>query len=86
MRVISFNSLHYSPSQLSITPTSPAAKQAVILTDAFTFPSSVVSQLVSGDHIGSIWVTDDTQANQQNPYDTLPSYLTTFVNAVVADN
>lgn len=75
-----------SPSQLSITPTSPAAKQAVILTDAFTFPSSVVLQLVSGDHIGSLWVTDDTQANQQNPYDTLPSYLTTFVNTVVADN
>lgn len=80
------NLFYSSPSQLSITPASPAAKQAVILTDAFTFPSSVVSQLVSGNHIGSLWVTDDTQANQQNPYDTLPSYLTTFVNAVVADN
>ena len=75
----------YSPSQLSLGSSTPASKQAVVLTDGpSTPPTSLISQLITTDHVGAFWVTDDTQANGGNPYDTLPSDLGAFVNAIKA--
>ena len=75
----------YSPSQLSLGSSTPASKQAVVLTDGpSTPPTSLISQLITTDHVGTFWVTDDTQANGGNPYDTLPSDLGAFVNAIRA--
>ena len=77
----------FSPSQLSFSSSSPAAKQAVILTDApSTPPASLISQLVATDGIGSLYITDDSQANNGNPYDTLPTQFATFVSDVAADS
>ncbi|KAI0772673.1 hypothetical protein BC629DRAFT_1529328, partial [Irpex lacteus] len=70
----------FSPSQLSFSSSAPAAQQAVILTDApSTPPASLISQLVGTDKIGSLYITDDSQANGANPYDTLPTQFATFV-------
>ena len=76
-----------STSQLSFSSSAPAAKQAVILTDApSTPPASLISTLVGTDGIGSLYITDDTQANGANPYDTLPTQFGTFVADVAADS
>lgn len=71
----------FSSSQLSFSASSPANKQAVILHDApSTPPSSLISQLVGSDGIGSLYITDDTES--LNPYDSLPSQFATFVTEV----
>ncbi|KAI0091889.1 Spherulation-specific family 4 [Irpex rosettiformis] len=76
----------FSPSQLTFSSSSPAAKQAVILTDAPSAPpASLISQLVATDNIGSLYITDDTQANGANPYDTLPTQFATFVADIGTD-
>ncbi|EKM59215.1 uncharacterized protein PHACADRAFT_191536 [Phanerochaete carnosa HHB-10118-sp] len=76
----------FSPSQLSLGSSTPTAKQAVILHDAPSSPPiSLIDQLVT-DGIGSLYITDDTQANGGNPYDSLPSDLSSFVATVGADS
>ncbi|KAG8732809.1 hypothetical protein FRC11_010827 [Ceratobasidium sp. 423] len=73
----------FSPSLYTISSSTPAAKQAVILTDSPTaLPSSTINQIIKTDKIGALYITDDVQANQQNPYDSFPSYWTSFVDAV----
>ncbi|KAH8106065.1 Spherulation-specific family 4-domain-containing protein [Cristinia sonorae] len=75
----------FSPSQLTLGSSTPANKQAVILHDAPSAPpSSIISQLVATDRIGALYITDDVQANNGNPYDSLPSDLAAFVSAVAA--
>jgi len=77
----------FSSSQLSLGSSTPAAKQAVILHDAPSSPpASLISQLVTTDGIGSLYITDDTQANGGNPYDSLPSDLSSFVATVGSDS
>ena len=84
---ISYSSGTISASQLVIDSSHPAAQQAVILHDApSTPPSTLVSQLVSTDGIGSLYITDDTQANGGNPYDSLPTDFSSFVATVNADS
>ncbi|GJE84198.1 Spherulin-4 [Phanerochaete sordida] len=76
----------FSPSQLSLRSSSPASKQAVILHDAPSSPpTSLLSQLVS-DGIGSLYISDDTQANNGNPYDSFPSDLSSLAAALGADS
>jgi len=78
---------NFSPSQLSFSSSTPANKQAVILTDApSTPPASLISQLVTTDGIGALYITDDTQASGGNPYDDLPTDLASFVALVAADS
>lgn len=73
----------FSPSLYTISSSTPASKQAVILHDSpNTLPSSTITQIVKTDKIGAVYITDDVQANWQNPYDSFPSYWTGFVNAV----
>ncbi|CAE6380354.1 unnamed protein product [Rhizoctonia solani] len=75
----------FSPSLYTISPSTPAAKQAVILTDSpSSLPSSTINQIIRADKIGALYMTDDVQANDQNPYDSFPSYWTSFVDAVQA--
>ncbi|CUA68110.1 Spherulin-4 [Rhizoctonia solani] len=74
---------NFSPSLYTIGSSTPAAKQAFILTDSpSTTPTSTINQIIKTDKIGALYITDDVQANGQNPYDTFPSYWTGFVNAV----
>lgn len=76
-----------SASELIISSSSPATKQSVILHDGPSSPpSSLMSQLVSVDGIGSLYITDDTEANGGNPYDSLPSDFSSFAAAVRADS
>ncbi|KAK7695536.1 hypothetical protein QCA50_000172 [Cerrena zonata] len=73
----------FSASQLVIGPTTPASKQGVILHDApATPPTSLINTLIGTDHIGALYITDDVQANNGNPYDSLPSQFAAFVQAV----
>lgn len=73
----------FSSTTYTITPSTPAAKQAVILHDSpSTLPSSTITQIIKTDKIGALYITDDVQANNQNPYDSFPSYWTSFVDAV----
>ncbi|EJF62840.1 Spherulation-specific family 4 [Dichomitus squalens] len=75
----------FSPNQLSLGPSTPASKQAIVLTDGpSTPPADLVSQLITTDKVGAFWVTDDTQANGANPYDTLPADIESFVADVEA--
>ncbi|CEL51605.1 Spherulin-4 OS=Physarum polycephalum PE=2 SV=1 [Rhizoctonia solani AG-1 IB] len=75
----------FSSSTYTVGPSTPAAKQAIILTDS---PSdiqditSTVNKIIKTDRIGALYITDDVQANRQNPYDSFPTYWTDFVNAV----
>ncbi|QRW27734.1 spherulin-4 [Rhizoctonia solani] len=74
---------NFSPSLYTISPSTPAAKQAVILTDSSSsLPSSTINQIIKTDKIGALYITDDVQVNEQNPYDSFPSYWTNFVDAV----
>ncbi|CAE6476461.1 unnamed protein product [Rhizoctonia solani] len=73
----------FSPSLYTTGSSTPAAKQAVILTDSSsTLPSSTINQIIKTDKIGALYITDDVQANNQNPYDSFPSYWTGFVDAL----
>ncbi len=47
-------------------------------------PTSLISQLITTDDIKAFYVTDDVQANNQNPYDMLPTDLESFVTAIEA--
>ena len=72
-------------SQLSLGSATPPAKQAVVLHDGpSTPPTSLISQLITTDKIKAFYVTDDTQANNGNPYDDLPTDLENFIAAVEA--
>ncbi|PIL36914.1 hypothetical protein GSI_00604 [Ganoderma sinense ZZ0214-1] len=75
----------FSPSQLSLGSATPPSQQAIVLTDApSTPPTALISKLITTDKVGAFWVTDDSQANGANPYDTLPADIETFVAAIVA--
>ncbi|KAH7341094.1 Spherulation-specific family 4 [Rhizoctonia solani] len=75
----------FSPSLYTIGSSTPAAKQAFILTDSpSTLPTSTINQIIKTDKIGALYITDDMQANGQNPYDSFPSYWTGFLDAVQA--
>ena len=73
----------FSPSQLTINSNSPASKQAVILHDGpTTVPTSLVSQLVRTDGIGSLFITND---GGSNPYGSFPADWSNFVSTVASD-
>ena len=74
-----------STSQLTIDASHPASKQAVILHDASTLPTALISTLVSTDHVGSLLITDGAYATG-NPYGAFASYWTSFVSTVAADS
>lgn len=75
----------FSPSQLSLGSSTPAAKQAVVLHDApSTVPTALVNTLVTSDHVKAFYVTDDKQGTDGNPYDALPTDLEGFVAALQA--
>ncbi|TFK92842.1 hypothetical protein K466DRAFT_539020 [Polyporus arcularius HHB13444] len=75
----------FNPSQLSLNSSTPASKQAVVLHDGpSTPPTSLISQLITTNDIKAFYVTDDVQANNQNPYDMLPTDLESFVTAIEA--
>ncbi|CAE6525488.1 unnamed protein product [Rhizoctonia solani] len=76
---------NFSPSLYTVGSSTPAAKQAFILTDSSsTVPTSVINQIIKTDKIGALYITDDVQANGQNPYDSFPTYWTGFLDAVQA--
>ena len=82
MRLINFRC---SPSQLTISGTTPASKQVVILHDAPSAPpTTIIDELVTTDKIGALFITDDTQANDGNPYDNFPTDWDAFLSTVVA--
>lgn len=62
----------FSTSDLAISSSTPAAKQAVILYDAPTSTASVASLInqLKSLGIGAVFVTDD---GLDNPYDTVPT-------------
>ncbi|KAI0637950.1 Spherulation-specific family 4 [Trametes polyzona] len=73
----------FDPSDLTLGSSTQAQKQAVVLTDGpSTPPDSLIETLITDDHIKAFYVTDDTQANNGNPYDSLPSDLDDFVAAI----
>ncbi|KAG8712370.1 hypothetical protein FRC09_019946 [Ceratobasidium sp. 395] len=73
----------FSPSDYTISSSTPASKQAVILHDSGSaLPSSTINQIVKTSKIGAVYITDDTEANSGNPYDSFPSYWSSFVTAV----
>ncbi|KAF7790890.1 hypothetical protein EIP86_001848 [Pleurotus ostreatoroseus] len=73
----------FTPSQLTINSNSPASKQAVILHDGpTTVPTSLVSQLVRTDGIGSLFITND---GGSNPYGSFPADWSSFVSTVASD-
>ena len=76
-----------STSQLTLSSTHPASKQAVILHDAPATPdSSLISTLIGTDEIGALYLTDDSQiTGDANPYDSLPTQFSTFVSDVNSD-
>ncbi|KAG9073592.1 hypothetical protein FS749_014914 [Ceratobasidium sp. UAMH 11750] len=75
----------FSPSDYTIGASSPASKQAVILHDSpSSLPSSTITRIVKTDKIGAVYITDDVQAGNQNPYDSLPTYWSSFLSAVEA--
>lgn len=68
---------------LSLGSSTPATKQAVVLTDGpSTPPTSLISTLITQDHVKAFYVTTDSQANGANPYDNLPTDLESFVAAI----
>ncbi|CAE6500359.1 unnamed protein product, partial [Rhizoctonia solani] len=72
----------FSPSQYTISSSTPAAKQAVVLhTTGSTLPTCMVDATVRVDKIGAVYFTNDVLPN---PYDTFPSYWTGLVDAVQA--
>ncbi|EIW61478.1 uncharacterized protein TRAVEDRAFT_18178 [Trametes versicolor FP-101664 SS1] len=73
----------FKASMLSLGSSNPATKQAVVLTDGpSTPPTSLISTLVTQDHVKAFYVTTDSQANGANPYDNLPTDLESFVAAI----
>ncbi|KAG9124437.1 hypothetical protein FRC07_011632 [Ceratobasidium sp. 392] len=73
----------FTPSSYKISSSTPASKQAVILHDApSTLPTSTINQIVKTDKIGAVYITNDVEANNGNPYDSFPSYWSSFVTAV----
>ncbi|EUC61653.1 spherulin 4, related protein [Rhizoctonia solani AG-3 Rhs1AP] len=75
----------FSTSLYTIGSSTPAAKQAFILTDSpSTLPTSTINQIIKTDKIGALYITNDVQANGQNPYDSFPTYWTGFLDAVQA--
>lgn len=77
----------YSNSDLTIDSKNPASQQSVILHDAPAKPpSSLISQLVASDGIGSLYFTDDTEENGGDPYDSFPSQFANFVQLVDNDS
>lgn len=75
----------HSTSQLSLGSATPPSQQAIVLTDGpFSPPTSLISELIKTDKVGAFWVTDDSQANGANPYDSLPADIEAFVAAIEA--
>ncbi|TCD66951.1 hypothetical protein EIP91_000729 [Steccherinum ochraceum] len=75
----------FNTANVTIGPSAPASKQAIILHDApSTVPTALVDELVGTDKIGALYITDDVQANNMNPYDSFPSDWDAFVSAVVS--
>ncbi|KAI0663186.1 Spherulation-specific family 4 [Cubamyces menziesii] len=63
----------FSPRQISLGTSTPPSKQAIVLTDGPSSPpTSLISQVVTKDHVKAFYVTTDSQANGGDPYDNLP--------------
>jgi len=77
---------NFANSQLTLNNANqPVSKQAVILTDSpSTLPTSTVTQLISQDHLNSIFLTDIQQASITTAYGAFPSYWTSFVSAIAS--
>ncbi|KAI0772001.1 Spherulation-specific family 4 [Trametes elegans] len=75
----------FSPSNLQLGASTPPSKQAIVLTDGPSSPpTSLISQVVSQDHIRAFYITTDSQANGGNPYNDLPTDLEEFVAAIAS--
>ncbi|KAI9001338.1 Spherulation-specific family 4 [Trametes punicea] len=75
----------FSASELSLGPSTPASKQAVVLTDGPSSPpTSLISQLITTDHLKAFYVTTDSQAGGADPYNELPTDLESFIAAIEA--
>ncbi|KAI0637951.1 Spherulation-specific family 4 [Trametes polyzona] len=75
----------FSTRDLSLGASTPASKQAVVLTDGPSSPpTSLISQLITTDKLKAFYVTTDSQAGGANPYDDLPTDLESFIAAVQA--
>ncbi|KAH9894414.1 Spherulation-specific family 4 [Cubamyces lactineus] len=75
----------FSPNQLSLGPSTPPSKQAIVLTDGPSSPpTSLISQVITKDHVKAFYITTDSQANGGNPYDNLPTDLEKFIAAIQA--
>ncbi|KAF9462048.1 Spherulation-specific family 4 [Collybia nuda] len=74
---------NFATSSLTISSSTPANKQAVLLhTAPSTLPASTIQQVSGQLGIGALFITDVTF--DDNPYGSLPSYWGAFVNAVDA--
>ncbi|KAJ8462204.1 hypothetical protein ONZ51_g11051 [Trametes cubensis] len=75
----------FSVSDISLASSTPVSKQAVVLTDGpSTPPTSLISRLITTDHLKAFYVTTDSQAGGANPYDDLPTDLETYIAAIEA--
>ncbi|QRV85871.1 spherulin-4 [Ceratobasidium sp. AG-Ba] len=73
----------FSPSDYTISSSTPASKQAVILHDSpSTLPTTTINQIIKTSKIGAVYITDDSQDTDGNPYDSFPSYWSSFLTAV----
>jgi len=76
---------NWSPSEITISSSSPASKQTVVLhDDPAPISSTTITQLVTTDKVAAVYITDDEEANNGVPYDSLPSYWTTLVSDVAS--
>ncbi|KAH9894416.1 Spherulation-specific family 4 [Cubamyces lactineus] len=75
----------FSVSDISLGSSTPVSKQAVVLTDGPSSPpTSLISQLITTDHLKAFYVTTDSQAGGANPYDDLPTDLEAYIAAIEA--
>ncbi|CDO74616.1 hypothetical protein BN946_scf184325.g3 [Trametes cinnabarina] len=75
----------FKPCSLQLGSATPPSKQAIVLTDGpSTPPQSLINQVVRQDHVKAFYVTTDTQVNEGNPYDNLPTDLESYIAAIQA--
>ncbi|KZV68709.1 hypothetical protein PENSPDRAFT_652996 [Peniophora sp. CONT] len=86
--VVTYESAYssFSTSALTISSSTPAAKQAVLMYNGpSTAPASIINQLGSLG-VGAVFITDDTYSNPNtdNPWDTVPTIWAAEVADVAA--
>ncbi|KZV60595.1 hypothetical protein PENSPDRAFT_644167 [Peniophora sp. CONT] len=76
----------FSTSDLTISPSTPAAKQAVLMYNGpSTSPTALIDRLGSGG-VGAVYITDDVLNDdpESNPWDTVPSFWAQEIADVAA--